>query len=428
MATPDFKPGLDVSTLTTISKADLVQMVAGITPVGDGSAAGIGGVIVMSSGAAPPAPPSFYPNSDDANPRYVRYLWIDTFDPDIPIFRLWIGSYDGSGVPIMNAADWAVVGLADDTVTTAMIKVGAVTFTRITPPTGVPGQIVIVDSAGTALTTTTLNNLLSLVGTKIPLNRLDKTNAVPNYVLAVDTSGNIVYKKVSDLYEATGATTLASLEVASATDYVMRSGATGAATWQSDTAFFADLKAKVTPLPSKIDQEGASAGQVMSWDGTKWAPSNSVVGWTIFPPVTAAVDISNLSGRKVTLTHSLTTAPRIVRAVLVCGTAEYDFLIGDEIPLENIYIRSSTAYTVAAPTAATLVEMTKLYNAITALNLTANSKPCYTLVIGTMNCIAMLHTLAVGETYCVRRVRNANPLTIVALTQANWSLKIYCMN
>jgi hypothetical protein len=274
MATNDFKPGLDVSTLTTLAKADLIQMVSGMTPVGDGSAAGVGMVIVMSSGASDILNPLYFPNSDGANPRYARYIWLDTyFNP--PVIRVWKGDYSGTGVPTHAGVDWVPVGQADDSITEAMLKSLAVSFSKIAAPdASSANQIVTVDSNSISVTTRTLNSLLADSGITLPLDRLDKTNAFNDNVIAYNGS-TWVPSSVSEILNkslAGNSIPVGSLTYADQVGQILRANSSLVADW-----VVYDPANEINGGTNKVNlnmlaASGAADGSYMRYNGTAWLP------------------------------------------------------------------------------------------------------------------------------------------------------------
>jgi hypothetical protein len=93
----DFNPGLDLSSLSSTTLAQVVQCVSQISPLSN-----IGGVICSTT------TPDVANNS-----RFSRYIWIDIGidgTPTTPIIKTY------------NGTSWSAVGVATNSVTTAMIK------------------------------------------------------------------------------------------------------------------------------------------------------------------------------------------------------------------------------------------------------------------------------------------------------------------
>lgn len=85
----DVISGLDISSLASVTQAQLVQMVNQIAPLSNV------GFVLAFDGAAAGAAGVGFPDVT-TNPRYVRYLWIDTQNRSAPVLKRYSGTYAGT--------------------------------------------------------------------------------------------------------------------------------------------------------------------------------------------------------------------------------------------------------------------------------------------------------------------------------------------
>lgn len=296
----DFIPGVDISALSTLSKSDLIQMIAGAIPVGDGSSSGIGGVIVLNSQTPydPNVAPTVYPDVAN-NPRFARYLWIDTYElrsggTGKITLRYWSGTYDVNGTPSALAADWknAVVQSA---VTTDDIEDAAITASKITGDSASDaGKLLALNAAGDAGTWVNFADLFNNTGITVPISRVTPPSSATT----------------NSLLSWTGATW----------------AAIGA------QAVIDALSSGAIPL-NKLQSAGATDGQQLVWDATNttWKPASTpfTKGPFIATASNSLASVTSLTGD-----HGLDTMPSLVRAVCVLSTAFGGYPANCEIPVE----------------------------------------------------------------------------------------------
>ena len=108
----DFQSAFDITGLSGLTKAQLIQYVLKLGPLPN-----IGGVIVMSGLN------NAHPDVTN-NPRFARYLWIDNQDANAPVLKLYVPVSAGSD----NYTDWVNSALANGTVTAEKLAQYAVTI------------------------------------------------------------------------------------------------------------------------------------------------------------------------------------------------------------------------------------------------------------------------------------------------------------
>lgn len=108
----DLIAGFDLNSVDSASQSEVMQAINQIAPLSN-----IGGVLYFSSVGGTVWP------SIAINPRFTRYLWIDT-DTTPPVAKI----YDGAGD---TYADWTQIALPDGSVTTAKLAALAVTIDKI---------------------------------------------------------------------------------------------------------------------------------------------------------------------------------------------------------------------------------------------------------------------------------------------------------
>lgn len=85
----DQQAGLDVSSLPSVSQSQLLQMINQSAPLSN-----IGFVLCFAGDAAGAAGVGF-PDVTN-NPRFIRYIWIDTQNPLSPSIKKYSGTYAGT--------------------------------------------------------------------------------------------------------------------------------------------------------------------------------------------------------------------------------------------------------------------------------------------------------------------------------------------
>lgn len=305
----DFLQGIELAGLDQVNGTQLDQLVQNATPTSTKA------IIIVQD------------DSPDIinNPRYTRYLWLDTSGAT-PILKRY-----NSDTPA-----WESVVTGTNTVTTNSIQDLAVTLAKLSPEGGTALQLIRVNAAGTAFEFFTL-----------------------------------------DLSTATAAGVTPS---ATAYDVLITNSSHTASQWMSVANLLAALGA-VVPLGSLV-QAGATSGQAIAWNGTTWAPANigpfagiaatgAPVTGDLFllqrASVSYSITIANLmsyisstlttagtitaatssliavpsAGASVTpVPHGLDRIPILLRMVLVNQSAEGGYSVDDEIDISCIYANS----------------------------------------------------------------------------------------
>jgi len=176
----DFNPGLDLSSLTSATLAQVVQAISQIAPLSN-----IGGIYVGTT----------RPDITN-NARFIRYLWLDITTPSNPAIKRYIGNRTS-----LEDADnkWTAIGVATNAITTLMIDDiasrtvddanGGVDIGRLklnadgTATAGDIGKLLRIEANGRYVEVVALANILT--NGVVPLTALSATGGTNYYILSV---------------------------------------------------------------------------------------------------------------------------------------------------------------------------------------------------------------------------------------------------
>jgi hypothetical protein len=325
----DFQPGLDLSSLTTATLAQIIQSIANIAPL-----ANIGGVVFQAgtSQAATIAQGTNGSPSITDNPRFARYVWINTFA--MPAVLYLYNSTSGNWVSTTIAA--ASVG---PTQLAAHVSALDHFFTATAADATKANKILVMDSAGDEVTLALLATLL--VANSVPLTAIDKTGATDLQVLQYKTSdGLVAFRSLTAAIFAANSIGLEKL-AAGTLGHLLQMGATA---WESVAAKTA-LSGKGLYLDSLGDNSAAggapSTGQVIQFDG-----SNPL--WSTLPLITASgakttAGTLAAAGGLETIAHDLASKPTLFKVYLLCTTIDAGYAVNDELAWESLYSTGGSA-------------------------------------------------------------------------------------
>lgn len=354
----DSQAGLDISSLASVSQAQLLQMVNQLGPLSN-----IGGVICLdgvSTGAAGVG----FPDVTN-NPRFVRYLWLDTnpggtavINRTTPVFKRYVGAYTGTPAnPVITTnlySNWVAVGVASGAILTDMLAPksasGGVDITKLKRASDgsidITKQyyIVRIDSAGQYVEIVSLDTALG-DGGGVGLSRIATTGIGASKYLGYN-AGVLGYKTLNPANDFTQALAnripITTAMLPGTAKYLVRTNTAGTAlefVASNDATLFADLDI----LLSKLAASGAAADEIIKYNGANWVPVgfgshlNSVAN--VFYPGTF---LSNAT--KFIETAALATIPKMFRASIVCTTGgDGDYVLGDEIDGDSV-VYSTGAY------------------------------------------------------------------------------------
>jgi len=317
----DFNPGIDISGLSSVTQAQLLQMVAQLAPLSN-----IGGIVVGST------------TPDTAgNPRFTRYVWLDNTDPTDVVIKLWNGTL------------WVDSTIADSSITAAKLANYAVSIlngsgaSKIaykqdgTADSGKSNYLVRLDAAGQYVEIVPAATVVN--GVTINLSQLNVSAATNGYVLSYDSSlGAAVWTalSVSALITA-GSISYDKLLNGSALQagYLMRANPSSPYDIQlvqnNDENATGNLFALRSLRLAVLSATGATSGDSIRFDGTNWAR---------FRPFYGSVGVLPGSDTSISIAHSLGAQPRVLIGYLknISGGALNGYAANDIVDIKALFV------------------------------------------------------------------------------------------
>jgi hypothetical protein len=364
--------GLDFSGLASVTAVELLQSINQLAPL-----ANIGGVIVLDG--------SVYFPGVTANPRFKRYIWIDT-QGGTAVAKI----YDQSGADTYAA--WVDIAISDGSVTTAKLADLSVTVGKIA--VGTARFLLRTNAAGTAVEFVNPNSIFA--AGDIEVDKLGHTGAPASVCyLKKDAAGTKSWANPS-FADFPAGTTLAQSQISpSATNGQVIGTVAGIAAW----AHIKDLIPIGSEIPiTKVDGSGAAAYQVLRKNAGNTAleygtlPINRY--YTFDAGNLGAILPSAAATGAVNFAHGLGAFPVLVKCVLRCINAELGYVAGDETPFESVYDN---------PVA------------------DQRGRPCFSYAYDATNVTLFALNSAAGDRIMLRRDTGAP----TAMTDANWRVRIY---
>lgn len=346
----DFNPGIDVTGLSSVTQAQLQQMVAQMVGVDN-----IGGILV-GSGAA-----SSHPDVTN-NPRFIKYIWLDTQTANSVLLKVYQGTY-----PSDLYADWSTVAIADNAITAAKLANYAVSVLNGSGANKIALKqdgtadstkalyLLRIDAAGQYVEVVSANSVVG--GLTLQPNKLDVSAATDGMVLQYDSSlGYATWKAIS----ISGLITVGSLPydrlLVGTAGYLLRfNNITGVPEQvvNNDLTAAGNLFASHSIRLITLDVTGAAAKDDILFDGTSWVKNTAYYNANVGTLPTA-------DGVFAPFAHGLTvagvaTTPRTFEPFLICISAEVGYAIGDKIPIVGLSSGTDECFTGAVNT--TLIKM-----------------------------------------------------------------------
>lgn len=342
----DFISGLDISSLASVTQAQLLQMINQAGPISNI------GFVLCFDGIATGAAGTGFPDVT-SNPRFVRYIWLDTnpngdganINRSSPVFKRYTGAYTGG--PSNPSAlsnlytDWTALGVAGGAITTAMMRLvdatGGVNIALLklnsdnSATIGKAYYILSVDSAGVNIVASSLTDVLTNGG-GVPLANISITGLVASKYLGY--SSGLAYRYLNptlDFTLALGNQIPVSTALAPGTaGYLIRTNRTsGLVEWANTSA--ADLfNPGDIPISSLSIAGPPVTNDIIKYNGAAWVKTTPTLDLNnaTYTQIAGAALLA-LTGT-VSFAHGFTSAPRLVRAVLVT-TGELSYVNLDEV-------------------------------------------------------------------------------------------------
>lgn len=307
MAQNFFEPGLDLSSLTSVTQAQLMQALSQMSPISN-----VGVVIYQA----------VTPNVTD-NPIFARCIWADTSNGvDNVAFKFWTGT------------DWVVGTVAEDAIDDpASIKDGTITIIKMNGNEGTPRQVARIRAAGGRLEYVNPASLFNNSG-ELAVDNLAAEASENDYFLRVE-DGTPVWKAYDPTLDLTNVSPSV-LQGGAQHSFLVTKGS-GDREWSSSPlGHINDLaKASDTLNVNKLTASGLSEGSLLRINGTGvWAgatPTINIFGSNYIDSAELANTVFSLGGLQTVTT--LTAVPKYLRVVLKCVVADGSYAEGDEIDL-----------------------------------------------------------------------------------------------
>ena len=317
----DFNAGLDPSALTSITQAQLLQMIQQIVPLSN-----IGGVIFQAGTSLGTTIAQGTGGSPDVtnNPRFARYLWLNTFSAASAAPTPYY--YDAS------TGNWTLVSVAAGSIVNASISATAeIAVSKLAD--GGANEIISTNADGVTVNWTSIASLLAALNDSVPLTAIDDTAAVGATSFLRRDGSTVVWKTFAETVTAIQA----ALSGVAPSVFTPGSNNTLLGTNGSGVVAFntpANILANEAITLALIAQGGASSRQVLLNTGSAWAPTTIP-----FTRSSGAVTSDALAaGSLETLPHTLTIAPKLIDVFLVnnTGGAVEGWAAGEEIPIYSV--------------------------------------------------------------------------------------------
>ncbi len=321
----DLIPGIDPSGLSAITQAQLLAFGAQAAPFDNI------GFIIVGSGAS-----SAHPNVT-ANPRFVRYIWLDTQTPGSVLIKVYQGTY-----PSDTYADWLTIQIADDSITAAKIADYAVSLLNgagaskiaykedATADATKSNYMVRLDAAGQFLEVAPLSTMVAAL--TVNPAKIDISSATNGYVLTYDSSLGYAVWKALTISGLIAANSLSYDRLLNGTPGYLLRAAAGTGIWEQvindDEAAAGGLLALRSLRLSVLSDTGCTAGDTLRFDGTNWAKT------TPFYSTAGAALSAALTGN---VAHGLGAVPRLFQAYIKYnGAGSAGYVAGDIVDINAI--------------------------------------------------------------------------------------------
>lgn len=264
------------------------------------------------------------------NPRFVRYIWLDTQTANSVVLKIYQGTY-----PSDTYADWSSVTIADDSITAAKLADYAVTILN---GSGDPKIAYNQDGSADATKSNYLVRLdangqylevvsaAAVVGAlTINPQQIDVSTASDAYVLTYRSSDGFASWRAVSISGLIGANSLAYDRLYNATvGYILRADpATGIWAAIEPNDLTKDIFTIRSIRLNRLDATGASTGDRLVFDGTNWirAAANSGTGKFYGIPTSGGTTLPAVTGGILSVAHGLTATPKRVGGFIKCTNA-----------------------------------------------------------------------------------------------------------
>ena len=341
----DVNAGLDPSALVSITQAQLLQMIQRIAPLSN-----IGGIISQAATSAASSLTEGVNGAPDVtnNPRFARYVWLNTFTSPstryVYVAPNWVTSTVSVGsinnAEISATAEIAVSKLAD----------------------GAPNEIIATAADGITVNWTSVASLLSALNDSVPLTSIDDTTAVGAESFLRRVGSTISWKTFIE----TVTTIQAALSGVSPAIFTPGSNNTLLGTNGSGVVAFntpANILANNSITLALLAGGGGALNDILKFDGSNWikvTPTLRLVAGDASNSglITPTTGTGLLSGVAHAFNHGLVTVPKLWTVVAVknaTAAPEAGYNENDEVEIHGVFARVGNLIAVTTSADATAV-------------------------------------------------------------------------
>lgn len=383
----DFLAGLDISSLSSVTQAQLMQMINQLAPLTN-----IGGVIFQTGTSLAATIPEGTGGSPDVtnNPRFERYIWLNTYNAAAAAPTPYY--YDAS------SGDWSSNAVAPLSITNAEIAAAAaIVVTKLAA--GTARYLVRTNGAGTSVEYVAPASIFNN-------GELPVASIVPaggnGYLKTVSGAAAWVVDATERAAIQAAITSLAVSQLAAGSNGNVLTTLAGVPTWAAPATAFPS--GSNLPLGA-LAQGGAVANDALVWNGSTWVPSTQALRTisTAVVSTTGVVSTTDAAGGNITgtianlthrIAHGLGAIPKSVQLNLVCTVADTGvdalFALNTELPIQSI------------------------------MSAAANNNCIYSILLTNTYIYVALRTTTVHVVNMT-----SGGLTSLALTNTSWKVKAY---
>lgn len=331
----DFIAGVDISSLSSVTQAQLMQMINQIAPLSN-----IGGVIVQAGTSTNPHFNEGVGGSPSVtdNPRFARYIWLNTHDAATAAPTPYY--YDAS------MSRWTSTSIAAGSITNTEIASNAAIDVTKLAPHSIQRYILRTNGNHTAVEYAAPENIFNV--NELPVNSLVK-NGSDGYLKT--TGGGASVSWVSNAVERSAiqdsitALPVAQLQVGSVRNILYVNDSAQVVWGAPSTAFNG---ASNIPL-NALSNSGVLDKNLLMYSGSSWSPitqsliiatTNTVSTTGLFSSYLADTTTGSdgeLDENSFSIPHGLGVVPKLWRVVIQCKAADTaaGYAVNDEITPES---------------------------------------------------------------------------------------------
>lgn len=324
----DIIAGLDPSSLASITQAQLLQMINQAAPLSNigllvfQAGTSLSATIAQGTGGSP---------SVTDNPRFARYIWLNTYAATYPT-PYYYNSATG---------DWTATTVAALSIANAQIATNAaIEVTKLAA--GTAYYLIRTNAAGTAVEFVSPASIFASI--KCPISGIEP-NASDGFL---KTASGVMAWSTNATERAAFQAAIANLAVSQlqpGSNGNLLYVTAGVPTWGAPATV---LGAGSNIPSSALAQSGASNGNLLYWDGSAWSPltqaltivTNSTISTT---GVTASQDASgaaidgDFDNGTFRIAHGFGAKPKLYKvvAILAGADAASGYALNDEIAIES---------------------------------------------------------------------------------------------